>query len=133
VLVAVGAVTVFGHNGRCARVADKSVPNAHCRAISRSLQADHSAYASIVETARRRGANSDVILAARRASGFAAQVKTARRDAMLFSFGANAAHGLPRTNDDKRRRVSHMRAPPVVRRRGECMKIVADATMKGRR
>lgn len=31
-----------------------------------------------------------------------------RRDAMLFSFGANAGHGLRRTNGDKRRAVSTM-------------------------
>jgi lysophospholipase L1-like esterase len=33
-----------------------------------------------------------------------------KRDAMLFSFGANGAHGLRRTNDDKRKAVSAMLA-----------------------
>jgi hypothetical protein len=31
-----------------------------------------------------------------------------KRDAILFSLGANAAHGLRRTNEDKRRVVKHM-------------------------
>lgn len=35
-----------------------------------------------------------------------------KRDAMLYSFGANATHGLPRTNADKRRAVSLMLADP---------------------
>jgi hypothetical protein len=35
-----------------------------------------------------------------------------RRDAMLHSFGANATHGLRRTNDDKRRAVVAMLSDP---------------------
>lgn len=35
-----------------------------------------------------------------------------RRDAMLFSFAANATHGLPRTSDDKRRVVQAMLTDP---------------------
>lgn len=35
-----------------------------------------------------------------------------RRDAMLFSFGANATHGLRRTNADKRRAVLAMLSDP---------------------
>src|SRR5690242_8250426 len=31
-----------------------------------------------------------------------------RRDAVLYSVGANAEHGLPRTNEDKRRAVATM-------------------------
>lgn len=36
-----------------------------------------------------------------------------QRDAQLYSFGANAAHGLRRTNADKRRAVLAMLADPV--------------------
>lgn len=36
-----------------------------------------------------------------------------RRDAMLYSFGANGAHGLRRTNDDKRKAVSAMLADAI--------------------
>ena len=35
-----------------------------------------------------------------------------RRDAMLHSFGANATHGLRRTNDDKRRAIVAMLSDP---------------------
>lgn len=35
-----------------------------------------------------------------------------QRDAILYSFGANASHGLPRSNEDKRRVVEKMLADP---------------------
>jgi len=42
-----------------------------------------------------------------------ADVRTGtRRDAMLYSFGANGTHGLRRTNEDKRKAVSAMLADP---------------------
>jgi hypothetical protein len=42
-----------------------------------------------------------------------ADVRTgSKRDAVLFSVGANAAHGLRRTNDDKRRAVKTLLADP---------------------
>lgn len=38
--------------------------------------------------------------------------KGTKRDAILHSVGANSAHGLPRTNDDKRRAVQMLLADP---------------------
>jgi hypothetical protein len=39
-------------------------------------------------------------------AGMMLSTNRTRRDAVLFSFGANSAHGLQRTNDDKRRAVT---------------------------
>jgi ParB-like nuclease domain len=55
------------------------------------------------------------VLAARQAglTQFAAEIRAgARRDALLYSIFANSAHGLPRTNADKRKAVGLLLADP---------------------
>jgi hypothetical protein len=55
------------------------------------------------------------VFAARKAglSGIAAEVRVGtQRDAVLFGIGANSAHGLPRSNADKRHAVALILADP---------------------
>ena len=42
-----------------------------------------------------------------------------QRDAILFSFGANAKHGLRRSNDDKRSHQRHHRGPDRLNGKGD--------------